>query len=247
MSERQQVWKLMMFELKKIKPKHILNFLLFTIIAILFFSEIMFSSVFLEGERAVNIALDAIFFGYSISVVMYLRSKSFKLQSLKGGLYSAPFMVVLRTLPLSEKAIVKSRISLFLLMSFLISTIHMIIIYFVSTELRVIIPLEQLLYWIIIWNMVTASIGMFMTMSEPGSTYTRKYLVTFNVIFYGVLIVALTALVRFSGNGVFGWILYFSSEHTISTMFIAIALAVSTVIFVYHYMNHYMKKVDYHV
>lgn len=247
MSERQQIWKLMMFELKKIKLKHILNFLLFSIVAIFFLSEILFQEDLVSNERAMAIVFDFIFLGYSISVVMYLRSKSFKLQSLKGGLYAAPFMVVVRTMPFSEKAIVQSRIYLFLIMSILISTLHMLVIYFVSVELRALIPFENLLYWIIIWNMVTLSLGLWMTMSEPGSTYTKRYLVTFSVIFYGVLLAALISLIRFSGDGVFGWIVYFSSEHVIPTLIISVLIGVSTIIFTFYYMNHYMKKVDYHV
>lgn len=249
MSERQQVWKLMMFELKLIKAKNVLNFLLYTVIAILFFSWFVFSGEFeiINGNQGVAIAVDSIFFGYTIAIIMYLQSKAFKMQSLKGGLYASPFLVVLRTMPISEKVILKSRIFLFLIMAVLITTSHMLIIYFTAPELKNWITLSQLPAWLIIWNMITLSIAIWMPMGEPGSTYTMKYLITFSVIFYGLVIAGLVALVSFSGNGVLGWIIYFSSEHLIPTLIISVLVGLASIIFAYYYMNHFMKKVDYHV
>lgn len=249
MSERQQVWKLMMFELKNLKALNILNFSLFTTVAIVFFSLFIFSGEFefINGNRPLALAIDFIFLGYSVSIVMYTRSKAFKMQSLKGGLYAAPLMVVLRTMPFSEKAILKSRIYLYLLISVVVSTAHMLIIYFTSPVLSEWITLEQFPIWLLIWNMVTISIGVIMPMAEPGATYTMKYLVTFCVIFYAFFLAVLIALVRLSGNGLFGWLIYFSSEHLIPTLIVSILLGVGSTFITYYNMNHYMKKVDYHV
>ncbi|MEY8752500.1 hypothetical protein [Alkalicoccobacillus gibsonii] len=249
MSERQQVWKLMMFELKSIKALNLLNFLLFTVVAIVFFSLFIFSGEFnfVNGNRPLALAIDFIFLGYSASLILYTRSKAFKMQSLKGGLYAAPLMVVLRTMPFSEKAILKSRIYLYLLISVLVSTAHMLIIYFTAPVLNELISLGQLPFWLIIWNMMTISMGILMPMGEPGATYTTKYLITFCVIFYSIFLAALISLVRFSGNGVFGWLIYFSSEHLIPTLIVSVLLGISSIIITYYYMNHYMKKVDYHV
>ncbi|MBM0065788.1 hypothetical protein [Alkalicoccobacillus gibsonii] len=249
MSERQQVWKLMMFELKSIKALNILNFILFTTVTFVFFSMFIFSGEFdfINGNRPLALAIDFIFLGYSASIVMYTRSKAFKMQTLKGGLYAAPLMVVLRTMPFSEKAILKSRIYLYLLISILVSTGHMLIIYFSTPVLSEWISLEQFPLWLIIWNMVTISIGVLMPMSEPGATYTVKYIVVFCFIFYAFFLALLIALVRFSGNGIFGWLIYFSSEHLIPTLIVSIVLGVGSTIVTYYYMNHFMKKVDYHV
>ncbi|MEK4566553.1 hypothetical protein MKX54_17925 [Alkalihalobacillus sp. FSL R5-0424] len=249
MSEKQQIWKLMMFELKNINAFNFLNFLLISFIAIVFSSGFIFSGEFdlLDGYRPLAIAIDFMFLGYSSFVVLYLRSKAFRMQGLKGGLYAAPIMVVLRTMPFSGKVILKSRIFLFLLFSVLVSTIHMLIIYFTAPSISNWISLGQLPLWLIIWNMIMISLGIIMPMGEPGATYTKRYLVTYSVIFYGLFTAALIALVRFSGNGIFGWIIYFSSEHIFSTLIVCILLGIGSIIFAYHYMNHYMKKVDYHV
>lgn len=46
MSEKQQIWKLMMFELKNINAFNFLNFLLISFIAIVFSSGFIFSGEF---------------------------------------------------------------------------------------------------------------------------------------------------------------------------------------------------------
>ncbi|MDQ0207101.1 hypothetical protein [Alkalicoccobacillus murimartini] len=249
MTERKLVKEMMMFELRNMTVKNGFLFIVLSAFAIYFFSQFLFYGDFdiVNGNKAASFSTDIMVLAYSFYMITSIRSKAFKLQPLKDGLYASPFMILLRTMPIKDETIIKSRIYLFLLLAILINSLHISIIYFFAPGLQEWITPELFPFWLVIWNMLTLSIGIWMTMSEPGAVYSKRYLTVFSLIFYLLVLLVMFAIIHFTGYGIFGGILYLSNLYPVPTMILSLVLGTISTIFAFYYMKHYMRKVDYHV
>ena len=249
MSEKQQVKELMMFELRNMSFKNALGFLYFSLLCIFFLGWFAFSGEFqlVNGSRTLQFSVDIIVIISSMYFVLGVRSKAFKIQAIKGDLYSSPIMILLRTMPFSEKVILKSRIYLYVLLSLIVQSLNMTIVYLIGPELREWITPGLFVVWLIVWNMVTMVIGFMTPASEAGATYSKKYLTIFNLVFFLSFFLGIYALATFSGNGIVAWLLYLTATYPLQTLLSSIIVGIISFILTVHYMKKYMRKVDYHV
>ncbi|WYP26165.1 hypothetical protein NSQ54_17825 [Alkalihalobacillus sp. FSL W8-0930] len=238
MSERQQVWKLMMFEIRNFKPTQLLKFVLYMGLSLTFL-KVVFET---PGSMW---ALDFLIIPVSWVLHMGVRRKAFYLSYNKGSLYATPLQIILRTMPFSINTIIKARLFLFLSLNIIVQTILVLILFTIlPATIQELTPLPA---WIIVWNVLTIVIACSIVIGEAGASYSKVYLFVFNVITI-ILLFALHWLVQlYLGSGIVSEIYYYTAYHPVTASVIALIVLVITTLLAFYYMKQYMCKVDYHV
>ncbi|TSB44986.1 hypothetical protein [Alkalicoccobacillus porphyridii] len=250
MSEKQQLKELVMFELRHISYKNIIGFIYASLLAIFLIGYFSLSGEFfdfIDGTFGVHAMVDVFVLSYAMYFIYSIRPKSFRMHEQKGGLYSAPFLLLLRTMPFSEKVIVRSRVYLYVMISLVLNSIVGSLTYFVATDLRELIPVSLFPVWLIVWNVIMLLGGTYIPASEAGKIYTKKYLTFFNLIFFIGGIAGLLLIAIYSGNGLFAWAVIFMINYPIWSLIISILIGFLSIICTSYYMKRYMREVDYHV
>lgn len=249
MSEMQQVKELMWMEYRSISYKNVLSFLFLSAVFILFVGWFLFSGDFkiVGGTMPAQFLADFALIFYASYIVYSLRSNAFKMQILKGDLYVTPFLIMLKTMPFSEKVIMRSRIYSFIILSVLINTIHFLIIYFISPNIQEFITATMLPIWLVLWNVIMFLIGMYIPMAEPGKVYSKLSLVKFSITYFPIVLLGIFLLIKFTGHGIFTGMVYLCTNYPLLTLLASLIIGAISIFLTFYYMKQYMAKVDYHV
>lgn len=247
MSDQKQMWQLVKFELSGLSWKYFLILLLvFGVTAFMF--EVFISLIYQDGrEDFSDIVFDCLLLFVVFFYPQVLRQPSFRMASLKGGLYATPFYVYATQLPIKQHVLMSSRFVLSLLHHVGVVVIAIILAYVYPGSIRALFSLWEFIAFLVIWGLLAAAFAGTFAAADVGATYTKKALFGYNILYLLVLISVLAGLNLLTGHGLVGWTI----ELGRNAPFLGIAgFTLFTLLCngIWHLeARRYARKVDYHV
>lgn len=178
---------------------------------------------------------------------MWAKPKVFQMNKIGNGSWGTPYFVVLHQLPIRKEILIKNRFVIYYAYSIPFHALFLISMYAFSETIRTILTFPEYAAFSIIWLSFGLYWGVMYPLADIGEmTKTSTFKMSlYTVLYFGIIIVGLTFLIIFTGNGIVYWSMLLAKKWPLLSSIISIIAAVVCTKLALRQANKKIMKIDY--
>ncbi|MBD1380638.1 hypothetical protein [Metabacillus arenae] len=246
MSNQNQIWKLVWFELKVAPIKQGLMQLL-CIIVTSFIIEMFIELIQEHGSDYKFFFMDAFLVFIVTMYPLLFRLAPFRTENIKGDLYATSFYVYATQLPIKQDVLLLSRFIFKGLLAAVSSAVSFICVYLYPGTFQSVFKPSEFIIFLIVWMFITLTVNFQFVSADVGSSFSKVKIAVVNIIFYSIVLLAFFIISWVTGDSLVSWTINFSKSTPFLTVLAALLLAGVSFYTGYIQAKGYVRKADYHV